>query len=104
MRLSYEPENLQINIPIQFWNITEFRSTLGHKVNHSFTKNKTQYKHVFHPRFGHIRSVVAKADIAKGEEIFVNYNYPIGGPPPVEWYKTVYEEEVGPWPEQRQKS
>ena len=45
-----------------------------------------------------LRSLVATDDIAKDEEIFVQYNYPIGNPGAQKWYKEMYEEEVGPWP------
>lgn len=44
------------------------------------------------------RSVVATADISRGEEIFVQYNYPIGNPGAQRWYIDLYEKEVGPWP------
>ena len=36
-------------------------------------------------RFGSIMSVVAKRDISAGEEIFVNYNYPIAHAS--DWYQ-----------------
>jgi hypothetical protein len=91
--------NLQLNVPELFWNTTRFRATLGHKVNHSFIKTKTAYKFASHPRFGWIRSVIAIEDIYKGEEIFINYHYPVKADRRVpSWYKALYEEGVGPWP------
>jgi hypothetical protein len=55
IRLSHDPpEALQINVPIEYWNVTSFRATLGHKFNHSFTKSKAGYAKVSHPRFGMI--------------------------------------------------
>ena len=55
--LSNYPERLELNVPIEYWNVTSFRATLGHKVNHSFTKAKSSYKPVIHPRYGLIRWV-----------------------------------------------
>ena len=83
-----------IHIPEPYWNISNFRATLGHKINHSFTKTKSIYGKCYHPRFGNIRSVYAVADIKKGEEIFVNYGYRLGQRVPL-WYSDLYEKETG---------
>ena len=85
---------VQIHIPEQFWNISNYRATLGHKLNHSFINDKTKWGRVFHPRFGHIRSVVAKYDIKRGEEIIINYGYRIGTKVP-KWTKDLYMKETG---------
>ena len=85
---------MKIHIPEPYWNISNFRATLGHKVNHSFRYMKTYYGKVFHPRFGIIRSVVAQEDIKRGEEIFVNYGYRIGGNVPT-WVSDLYLHETG---------
>ena len=90
---------LQINVPERYWNTTSFRGTLGHKLNHSFVKIKAMYNYATHPRYGWIRSVTAIEDIYKGEEIFINYHYPIKAESRVPlWFKDLYEEQVGPWP------
>ena len=68
-------ESTYIHIPKPYWNISVFRATLGHKVNHSFKYHKTSYGKAFNPRFGNIRSVYATTDIKRGEEILVNYEY-----------------------------
>ena len=44
------------------------------------------------------RSVVATKDIFKGDEIFVEYNYEMEDPTTQEWYRQLYEIEVGPLP------
>ena len=85
---------LQINVPEQYWNISSYRATLGHKVNHSFKHKKARFGAAYHPRFGDICSVVAESDIEKGEEIFVDYGYPTWAEVP-EWYSAVYKEEMG---------
>ena len=94
---------LQINIPEEYWNTTNYRATLGHKVNHDFIKAKSTYNWAKHPRFGWIRTVVAIEDIYKDEEIFINYHYPIKAAFNVPgWYKKLYEEQVGPWPKAKE--
>ena len=83
-----------MNIPESYWNISRYRATLGHKMNHSFKFAKAQMSHAFHPRFGDVRAYYANSNITKGEEIFVNYGYKKGGTVP-QWYTLLYEKEVG---------
>ena len=86
-----------MNIPDDYWEISRYRATLGHKMNHSFKFAKAQMTHAKHPRFGDIRAYYATSNIAKGEEILVNYGYTKGGLVP-QWYSSLYEKEVGkPW-------
>ena len=85
---------LKIHIPEPYWNISNFRATLGHKVNHSFKFSKTAYWSAHHPRFGNIAYVYAIEDITKGEEIFANYGYKIGKLVP-EWVSELYLKEMG---------
>ena len=90
---------IQINLPEPYWNTTNYRSTLGHKVNHNFVKIKAQFNFATHPRFGWVRTLTAIEDIYAGEEIFIHYHYPIKASSNVPmWYKDLYEEQVGPWP------
>ena len=87
-------ESITIDVPPPYWNISNFRATLGHKMNHSFKFSKVAYGRAYHPRFGNIRSIYATCDISKGEEIFANYGYPFGSDVP-EWYSGLYLEEIG---------
>ncbi len=64
----------------------------GHKTNHSFVKNSTDFGYCYHPRFGHIRNLVATKNISKGEEIFVNYKYNMERVP--DWYFKLYLREI----------
>ena len=92
-------DNLYFHIPEPYWNISDFRSTLGHKVNHSFKSReiKATFRHAYHPTFGNIGSVVATSDINRGEEILVDYKYKPGTLVP-EWYSSLYLQEFGkPW-------
>ena len=84
----------EIYIPKEYWDISKYRSTLGHKFNHSFKFNKSKYGYADHPRFGLIRTVVAIGNINKGEEIFTHYNYPDGNLVP-KWYSDLYFQEIG---------
>ena len=85
---------VQIHIPEPYWNISNYRATLGHKLNHSFIKDKTIWGRAFHPRFGHIRSVVAKENIKQGEEMIINYGYRVGTRVQ-KWTSDLYLEETG---------
>ena len=86
---------LVIHIPEEYWNISNFRATLGHKINHSFIYDKSKYGYAYHPRFGDIRCVYATDDIKQGEEILINYGYRIGGHRVPDWYSALYEKETG---------
>ena len=83
-----------INIPRNYWSITKYRATLGHKANHSFRYANSKYGVAYHPRFGTIRAIFATRHITKGEEILVNYQYPKYSNVP-KWYSDLYEAELG---------
>ena len=85
---------MKIHIPGPYWDISNFRATLGHKINHSFKYQKSAYGKAFHPRFGNIRSVYAIADINRGEEILINYGYRVGTMVP-QWFSDLYKQEMG---------
>ena len=85
---------VKIHVPERYWNISKYRATLGHKVNHSFRYANSGYRKVFHPRFGNISSVVAIADIIKGEEILVDYGYKVRCIAPT-WVSELYLKETG---------
>ena len=91
--MSYD-DDLKIHVPEQYWNLSNYRSSLGHKVNHSFKHAKAIFGKAFHPRFGDIKSVFAEQDIRKGEEILVHYGYQPGGVVP-NWVSDLYFEETG---------
>ena len=91
--------SLYFHIPECYWNVSDYRATLGHKVNHSFKSKevKAMFKHAYHPVFGNIGSVMATSRIKKGEEVLVNYQYQKGSWVP-EWYSSLYFKEFGiPW-------
>ena len=62
-----------MNIPKHYWNITNFRATLGHKINHSFKDSKAKFGIAFHPRFGKVVTIIATKNITKHEEILIDY-------------------------------
>lgn len=85
-RISCE-KDVDLDILNEHIPISNYRATLGHKVNHSFNNN-AWFGHIWHPRFGLIMSVVANRDILAGEEVFVCYNYMIAKAP--EWYRLLW--------------
>lgn len=57
--------------------------------SHSNFQPNTIFREVpMHPRFGFIMSLVAKRNIAKNEEILVNYNYESEYAP--KWFQELY--------------
>lgn len=54
-----------MDIPPHYVSVENYRATLGHKINHSFTPN-CGWETIQHPVFGKIPSVVALADVKKG--------------------------------------
>ncbi len=90
-------DDLWMNLPFEWWTLDKYRASLAHKVNHSFKKANCQFNTAFNPRFGVVRGVEATRDIQKGEQIFVEYGYPIEDlyPP---WYVDLYLQEVGKLP------
>ncbi len=75
------------------------RASLAHKLNHSFKKANCVFISVYNPRFGVIRGAETTRNVRKGEQIFVEYGYPIEDlyPP---WYVDLYLQEVGPLPKE----
>ena len=95
---SVSDDTITMNVLKDYWSIDKYRATLGHKVNHSFKKANMEFGSAIHPRFGPIRTVVAKRMIKRGEEILCDYEYPKDSSIP-KWYAHVYEQEMGvPWP------
>ena len=82
-----------MNILKEYWKISKYRETLGHKANHSFINYNCQYISVIHPRFGPISAIQSIKRISKGDEILTNYGYKtdqfVGS-----WYVKTYEKEL----------
>ena len=67
----------------------DYRTTLGHKVNHKFDDEaNTWFDVVKHPLFGVIVGLVASRIVKEDDEIFTNYNYDTEAGP--EWYTEGY--------------
>ena len=54
----------------------------------------TKFGRAYHPRFGNTRAIIATKDIARGEELLVDYGYELGSYVP-SWYAALYKEEMG---------
>ena len=98
-RIGHHSGAFCINVLKEHWDIAKYRATLGHKINHSFTKVNAKYvSGVFHPRFGPILAILAKRKIKKGEELFTSYGYETKDRVPI-WFAEAYEDELKePWP------
>ena len=71
--------------------LANFRTTLGHKANHKFSKEANGvFEVVKHPLFGVIVAIIATEVIEEDEEIFVDYNYALDEESPA-WYKEAHE-------------
>merc|ERR1712029_838016 len=70
--------DINMDIPEQFRSFVNYRTTLGHKINHKFAPStNSQFEVVKHVLFGPIVSIVATKVIEAGEEVFVDYNYDV---------------------------
>lgn len=74
MSLAPHDDVTVIDVPPPWDALEHYCATLGHKANHAAEPN-AEYRHVTHPRFGHIKSIWAIKDIAAGDEILVEYGY-----------------------------
>ena len=83
-----------IDVPKSYWNIKNYRATLGHKINHSFKYANSRYGMAYHPRYGSVRAVYAIRHITREEEILANYGYKICVEVP-KWYAALYQTELG---------
>ena len=90
----YLNKTCDIYVPVPYWNISAFRHSLGHKINHSFKYNNTKFGFAYHPRFGNVRAIVTTKNITKGEEILTVYGYELGSRVP-QWYSDLYWKDTG---------
>merc|ERR1711902_21169 len=81
----------KLDIPEEYGSMEKYTGSLGHKVNHKFEPN-SDYITFDSARFGMIIALRARIDIAKGEEFFASYGYPISVNLP--WYNKLYEEHI----------
>jgi len=83
------PEDQVLDIPQEMRSTIQFRTTLGHKTNAAFfDERNAEFSTVRHPVLGPIVCLVARRDIARGEEVLVNYNYDLEGA--ALWYRKEY--------------
>ena len=75
LRVPGLPEDLLVDVSGEYRSVVEYRTTLGHKSNHSFNNN-VEFWVVDHPVLGVIGCLVAQTEITAGEEIFAHYRYP----------------------------
>ncbi len=54
--INFKRENA-MNILKENWDISKYRASLGHKVNHSFTKFNSKFCYVHHPRYSKLSGI-----------------------------------------------
>lgn len=78
----------RMDIPEDCVSLSSYRATLGHKVNHSFVPNCSEW-FFDHPRFGVVPCERTVRDVRAGEELTLDYEYdPFNAP---EWFTTALE-------------
>jgi len=86
----------RIDLPGDLIYTENYRATLGHKMNHSFEPNCTEW-FVEHPRHGLVPCAVARVEVEEGEELFLHYGYdPLNCP---SWYGSALESYLALHPE-----
>jgi histone-lysine N-methyltransferase SETD7 len=72
----YLDDGMDLDVPPPYDDKNYYCATLGHKANHDIrSRRNASYDRAWHPRFGDIRCIRAVKDIAKDEEILVDYTY-----------------------------
>ena len=81
-----------LDIPMKYCKLENYRATLGHKACHSFDQRKvnSKFENFSHPRFGEIIGLISICDISAGDEILVNYNYKNIEKAP-KWYRLLWK-------------
>ena len=74
----------RLDLPGELVQLEHYCATLGHKINHSFHYNCTEW-FFQHPRHGLIPSVVATQHIPAGAELCLHYGYDPRNCP--DWYE-----------------
>ena len=86
----------RIDLPGDLIHLHNYSATLGHKMNHNFDYNCSEW-FFSHPRHGTIPCAVAIRDISQGQELFLHYGYDPNNCPL--WYKEAVEEYLRENPE-----
>jgi len=84
-------KDIVLDIPSEYRELANFRTTLGHKVNHKFSEEANgKFDVVKHPLFGVIVAITATEVIEEDEEVFVDYNYTLEPGSPT-WFKEAHK-------------
>jgi len=79
----------RIDLPGELIHLKNYCATLGHKINHCFVYNCTEW-FFSHPRHGLVPCVVSTRKIHAGEEFLLHYGYdPLNCP---SWYREALDE------------
>jgi len=72
-----------MDIPPKYHSYENYRASVGHKLNHSFTPN-CAWANADHPCFGYVPSIITLAEVRKEEELTIHYMMDMEDAP--EWY------------------
>ena len=71
-------ENIVIDVPVKYADLSVYCATLGHKANHSFQPN-CKYSPFEHPYFGKIKCICTIRKVQANDELTVAYGYDHNG-------------------------
>ena len=78
----------RVDLPGELIHLDNYCATLGHKMNHSFDHNCTEW-FFSHPIHGVIPCAVAARDLGEGEELYLHYGYDPNNCPI--WYRAAVD-------------
>ena len=80
----------RIDMPSEYRGWSRYRTTSGHKVNHSFVAANCEFGTFFHPRFGRVPCIkTMKPALKKGTELLCYYHYALSDCP--QWYSDLWD-------------
>ena len=78
-----------LDIPEDMRTVDKYCATVAHKINHSFSP-VGEFRTFLHPVHGYIKCVLATQAIRQGQELTVDYKYPLYDCP--DWYSRLWEQ------------
>lgn len=78
----------RMDLPGKLTELSHYCATLGHKMNHSFDYNCSEW-FFEHPRHGTVPCAMARQGVKKGEELLLHYGYDPENCPA--WYKAALQ-------------
>ncbi len=91
--MKVEGDNSVMHLPDELGsNITKYRATLAHKINHSFNHWNCLFHSLDHPRFGLIPAARVVDNVPEGRELLCMYEYEYHLAAP--WYQELWRRDI----------